>query len=203
MTVRQINWLGLAAGIVTLIMLVISLFEPWWQLTIGQDFVKVNASPIYMDFGLFGSQFTIPLIWALNLITILTFTACGLVMLIYSLVPTKPYAKQLLGFSWKKPLYTVVSFIVLLVVIVLVAGHFGVNIPLNGSATATIPGSWTMGVTVSALVSGSFQLSFYFAIAGAALCLAARLYHGHIRQPLIKPETTANPTATAATEGLS
>ena len=67
-----------------------------------------------MNFGLSGSQFTIPLIWALNLITILTFTACGIVMLIYSLVPTKPYAKQLLGFSWKKPLYTVVGFAVAL-----------------------------------------------------------------------------------------
>ena len=200
--VRKINWLGLAAGIITLVMLVISLFEPWWQLTIGQDFVRINASPIYMNFGLFGSQFTIPLIWALNIITILTFTACGIIMLIYSLVPTKPYAKQLLGFSWKKPLYTVVGFVVVLVVIVLVAGHFGLNIPLNGSATLTIPGSWTMGVAVTALVSGSFQLSFYFAVVGAALCLAARLYHGHILQPLIKPETIANPTASAATERL-
>ncbi len=200
---RKINWFGFGAGITTLVMLVISLFEPWWQLTIGQNFIKINASPIYMNFGLSGSQFTIPLIWALNLITILTFTACGIVMLIYSLVPTKPYAKQLLGFSWKKPLYTVVGFAVALVVIVLVAGHFGLNIPLEGSSTLTVHGSWAMGISVSTLASGSFQLSFYFAIAGAALCLAARLYHGHILQPLIKPETNANPTATTATESLS
>ena len=79
MMVRKINWFGMAAGIITLIVLVISFYFPWWQLTIGQNLIKVNASPVNTNFGLFGgAQFTIPLIWALNLISILTFTACGL-----------------------------------------------------------------------------------------------------------------------------
>jgi hypothetical protein len=201
--VRKINWFGLVAGIVTLVMLVLSLYMPWWQLTIGQNLVKINASPVYMNFGFFGSQFTIPLIWALNVITILTFTACGLLMLIYSLAPTKPYAKQLLQFSYRKPLYTLVAFVVILVAVVLGLRYFGVSFPLNGSTTLTLPSNWTLGTTVSALVSGYFELPFWFAIAAAALCLGARIYHGHILQPLIKPEATANPTATAATESLS
>ena len=107
---RKINWFGLAAGIITLIVLVISFYVPWWQLTIGENLIKVNASPVNTNFGLFGTQFTVPLIWALNLISILTFTASGLVMLIYSLNPTKSYSKHLLGFSYKKPLYVLIIF---------------------------------------------------------------------------------------------
>jgi hypothetical protein len=181
-------------------MLIFSFFEPWWQLTIGQNLIRFNASPVYTNFGLFGTQFIIPLIWALNLITILTFAACGLVMMVYSLVPAKPYAKQLLGFSWKKPLYSVVSFAVILIIIVFVAGHFGLNLPLNGSATVTLPGSWTMGATVSALVSGNFELSFYLAIVAGALCFAARLYHSRAAKASTALKKAMMPTGTAATK---
>jgi hypothetical protein len=196
---RKINWLGFAAGIVTLVMLVVSFFEPWWRLTVGQNLIKINASPIYTSFGIFGTQLTVPLIWAANLVAILTFSACGIIMLIYSLIPTKPYANQLLGFSYKKPLYAVVSFVALLVIILLIAGHFGVYIPINGSATVTLPGSWTSGATVSALVSAAFLLPFWLAVAAAALCLGAKLFHGTIAKPIVNPEAATNPAVIAAT----
>ncbi len=195
--VRKINWFGLAAGIITLIMLVLSLFMPWWQLTIGENLIKINASPVYMNFGFSGSQFTIPLIWALNLITILTFTACGVIMLIYSLVPTKPYAKHLLGFSYKKPLYTLVTFVIILVAIVVGLGYIGLKFPLNGSTTLTLPQNWTMGATVSALVSGYFELPFWFAVVAAAMCLVARIYHPRLNKPPMQPVTAAAPAAPA------
>src|SRR5208282_2619527 len=189
----------MAAGIITLIVLVISLYVPWWQLTIGQNLIKVNASPVNTNFGLFGgAQFTIPLIWALNIISILTFTACGLVMLIYSVNPKKSYSKHLLGFSYRKPLYAVVSFIVGLVVIVIIAGFFGMHIPLTGSATVSLPIQLiSSGLSISALVSGGFQLPFYLAIAAAALCITARLFHktiAKVQKP--GPETAAPPTET-------
>ena len=187
---RSINWFALTAGIIVLIVLVISLYLPWWQLTIGTSLIKVNASPVNTNFNVLGTQFTIPLIWALNLVSILTFTASGLVMLIYSLIPTKPYAKDLLSFSYKKPLYAVVGFAVGLIIIVVGVGHFGLSVPLMGSATLTLPANWTMGATVSALVSGNFLLPFWLAIAAAALCIVARLYHGHLKTVQINPETT-------------
>lgn len=174
---RRINWLALVAGVLTFVVVAISFYTPWWQLTIGQDLIKINADPFNTNFGLLGTRFTIPLIWALNIASILTLVVAGTVMLIYSLVPTKPYAKQLLGFSWKKPFYSVISFAIGLVVIILIVGRFGLNIPLMGSATMTLPESWTMGATVSASVSSAFQLPFYLAIAVAVLCLAARIYH--------------------------
>ena len=200
MMVRKINWFGMAAGIITLIVLIISFYIPWWQLTIGQNLIKVNASPVNTNFGLFGgAQFTIPLIWALNIISILTFTACGLVMLIYSVNPTKSYSKHLLGFSYKKPLYAVISFVVGLVLIVIIAGFFGIHIPLTGSATVTLPTQLiSSGLSISALVSGGFQLPFYLAIAAAALCIAARLFHSHV----VKTETLSPSTETTPSVGI-
>jgi hypothetical protein len=194
----KINWLGLSAGIITLIVLAVSLYLPWWQFTVGQNLIRINASPVYTNFGLLSIQFTVPVIWALNLISILTFAACGVVMLVYSLVPTKPYAKQLLSFSYRKPLYTVVSFAVILIIIVLIAGHFGLNIPLMGSATLTVPGSWTSGATISALVSGNFELPFWLAIVAAALCMGARLYHSRVAKAPIASGTATAPTGTTA-----
>ena len=132
---RKINWFGVAAGIVTLVVLLVSLLMPWWQLTVGKNLFNVYSSPINTNFGLYGSQFTIPLIWAWNLSNILLFTAGGIVMLLYSFLPTKTYSKDLLAFSWKKPLYALLSFIIgLVVIVVLAAAVFNVNFPLMGSA---------------------------------------------------------------------
>ena len=197
--VRKVNWLGLAAGMLTLVVLLVSLYVPWWQLTIGQGLIRVNASPVYTKFGLLGTPFTIPIIWALNLITILTFAVSGIVMLIYSLVPTKPYAKHLLGFSWKKPLYSIIGFAVPLLIILLIAGHFGINLPLNSSSNVMLPRTMMPeGVTISALVSGAFQLPFYLAIVAAALCVGARFYHPLVAKPSIVPAQTVTPATPAA-----
>lgn len=200
MTARTMNWVGLAAGIATLTVVVVSIFFPWWQLTIGQNLVKIDASPIYTNFGLSGTQFTVPLIWVLNIITILTFTACGVIMLIYSLLPTKPYAKHLIGFAYRKPLWAVLTFIIVLIAIKLGAGYFGLNFPLTGSATITLPTNWTMGATVSTVATGNFQVSFYFAIAAAALCLSARIYHFHFaKAPIAIVPSAEAQTAPATT----
>ena len=198
---RKINWFGLAAGIITLIVLVISFYVPWWQLTIGENLIKVNASPVNTNFALFGTQFTVPLIWALNLISILTFTASGIVMLIYSLNPTKSYSKHLLGFSYKKPLYVLIIFVAGLAAITIIAGFLGMSIPLMGSTTLSLPTQFiSSGLSISALVSGSFQLPFYLAIVAAALCIAARLYHKNLAKiPKTETETAASPAETVAT----
>ena len=198
---RRINWFGLAAGIITLVVLVISLFLPWWQLTIGEKLIQVNASPMNTNFGLLSLQFTIPLIWALNLASILTFVAAGLVMLLYSVIPTKSYAKELLGFSYKKPIYALISFVVGLLVLVAIARFFGVSIPLMGSSNVALPTQFMpFGLSISVLVSASFQLPFWLAVVAAALCIAARLYHGRVaKAPKTAPATAASPTETAAT----
>ena len=177
---RNVNWFGFAAGIVTLIVLVISLFIPWWQLTIGDNLMDVNASPVNTNFGLFGAHFTLPLIYALNIVSILTFTASGIIMLFYSIKPTKYYSKQLLGFSYKKPLFSLITFVSGLLIITSIASLFGINVPIFGSATLNLPSNLMMGASINAFVSGNFQLPFWLAMAAAALSVAARLYHGRV-----------------------
>ncbi|MGD0406412.1 MAG: hypothetical protein ABSB10_07165 [Candidatus Bathyarchaeia archaeon] len=198
---RRINWFGLAAGIITLVVVVVSLFLPWWQLTIGDKLIQVNASPMNTNFGLLSLQFTIPLIWAWNLASILTFVAAGLVMLLYSVIPTKSYSKELLGFSYKKPIYALISFVAGLLVLVAIASFLGVSIPVMGSSNVALPTQFMpMGASISVLVSGSFQLPFWLAIVAAALCIAARLYHRRVAKvPKTGPETAASPTETMST----
>ena len=197
---RKINWFGLSAGITTLIVLATSLYMPWWQLTVGQSLIKVNASPVNTNFGMFGTQFTVPLLFALNVACVLGLVACSLVMLVYSIIPTNTHAKQLLGFSYKKPLYIVISFIVSLIIITVAAGYFGLTVPIMGSATMTLPPNWTMGANISFIVNGSFGLPFWLAIVAAALSLAARMYHSRLTSSLEKRVETTKPTGNPATK---
>jgi len=195
MQLGRINWFGVAGGASTLIVIAISLYNPWWQLIIGDNLMKVNASPMNTNFGLLGTQFTIPLIYALNIGSILTFMCSGIIMLIYSVVPLKPYAKDLLGFSWKKPLYSIIFSVVGLSIIVLIAQTtLGMQIPLMGSAQVILPSSLTMGASISVLVYSAFQWPFWFAVAAAVLCICARVYHRIIVKSInAPPPLTATP----------
>ncbi len=177
---RVINWYGLAAGVLTIVVLTISLFIPWWQLTVGDNLIKVNASPVNTNFGLFGSNFTLPLLWALNIVSVLTFSTSGLIMLVYSLNPKKSYAAALLGFSYKKPLFSLVTFLSSLLIITTIASLIDINVPIIGSGTMNLPASVAMGISINAKVTGSFQLPFWLAIATAALCIVARVQHAKV-----------------------
>ncbi len=186
--INRINWFGVAGGALTLIVIVVSYYNPWWQLIIGENLMKVNASPMNTNFGLLGNQFTIPLISALNIGSLLTFLFSGTIMLIYSVLPTKPYAKDLLGFAWKKPLWSVIFSMAGLFVIIVIAGTLlGINIPLVGAGTVILPSQFTMGVNISVLVSSAFQWPFYLAITAAVLCIAARIYHRKFARMTITP----------------
>jgi hypothetical protein len=176
------NWFGLSGGITIIFLIAVSLFVPWWQLTAGDNIVKANTSPINTNFDFLGNSFTIPLIWAFNISSIILLVAGGIAILIYSINPTKPYAKQLLGFAYRKPLYALVFFVVGLIAVILVMKLVsGLDIPLTGSTVSTLSGGLTegatQGVTISVLLKGEFVWPFGLAIASAVLCIAARLYH--------------------------
>ncbi len=176
-------------------LVLVSVFVPWWQLTVGNNFVSVYASPIVTNFGFYGAQFTLPLLWAWNLSNILLFTAGGIIMLIYSVFPTKSYSKDLLCFSYKKPLYGLISFVVGLAVVVLGAGFFDLGIPLVGSANVdfSLPSFIPLSASISSTVTAMFLFPFYLAIAAVALCIAARVYHGRLTNA-VQPTQTSSPT---------
>ncbi len=191
---NRFNWFGLAAGILTLILLIVSLFIPWWQLNVGDSIIQVNVSPVNTNFGLLNAQFTVPLLWAWNVSTVLLFLSAGIAMLFYSLHPTKSYGKELLWFSYRKPLYALISFIVGIVIMVAAIGLFGFGIPIMGSSSIAVP--WFFmpsGTSVSALVSAGFQLPFWLAVTTVVLCIVARIYHGrNFNVPEPSAPTVAN-----------
>ena len=197
----KINWFGLVGGVTTIIVIISSLFIPWWQLTAGDNLAKANVSPLNTNFDLIGNSFTIPLIWALNLGSILYLAAAGIVMLIYSVNPTKLYSKRLLSFSYRKPLYYSVFFVVGIVVLTLIVSSiFKLGIPVIGSAKATLPSSMTQGINISIMLSSTFLWPFWLAVVSAAFCIAARFYHTKINPtapPAIAPTTMAPSTSAA------
>jgi hypothetical protein len=199
----KINWFGLAGGIITIIVVIVSLLVPWWELTVGDDFLKASVSPVNTNFGFLGIAFTVPLIWAFNVVGLLTLIASGVAMLIYSVLPTKSYSKQLLNFGYKKPLFTVLFFVIALVVVtVILQAVLNISVPLMGSTTSPLSLPFASDVSISVLMSAAFQWPFWLAIVAAVLCVVARLYHKKVAvvpaspsASSVAPQTTT-PTAT-------
>ena len=165
----------------TLLMIAVSLVFPWWHLTVGDDLMTINISPVNMNMGFLDTSVAIPFILALNIVSILSLLASGIAMMIYALIPRKSYSLHLLGFGYKKPLYIVLFFIIGLVAITIICQTvLNFSIPLIGSTTNTLPIPLASGITLTVLLSAGFQWSFLLALIAAALCIAARLYHGKV-----------------------
>jgi hypothetical protein len=193
----RINWVGLAAGSMTIAVVAASFFIPWWHLSADvesqiisiEGLVRADVSPLNTNFNFLGNALAIPLLTALNIVGLLSLLASGIVMLIYSVLPNKSYSKHLLGFAYKKPLFMVVFFVASLLAISLIVQSFaGVGIPVSGSTTVALPESFVGGQSVSILFSTGFLLPFWLAIVAAGLCIAARIYHRRIAAPAAKPE---------------
>jgi len=177
----RINWLGLAGGVTTIVVVIISLLYPWWQLRVGDGLVTVNASPLNTSFDVLGKSATMPLFWAVNIAGLLTFLASGITMIIYSLIPRKSYSKTLLDFSYKKPFYTALAFAIFLFASTLLAQVLlNFNVPLAGSTNSTLPIPLVQGTTISVFISTGFQLPFWLAIVATGLCIGAKIYHKRV-----------------------
>ena len=180
----RVNWFGLAGGVSVLCLIVVSFFVPWWQLVVGNNLMITNVSPLNTNFDLFGNAVSVPLIVALNIASLISLSAGGVLMLVYSVRPLGVHSSRLLGFSYKKPLYSVVFFLAGLIVTVAVVGSlFSISVPLFGSQTSTLPAEYTEGVTMSVLMSAGFQWPFLLAITAAGLCIGARIYHQKVIEP--------------------
>lgn len=186
---KNVNWFGLAGGILLAVVIYLSFSNPWWLFQVG-DFVSANVTPFNTNFNLLGTTFLIPLLTAINISSLLVLAISASIMIVYSVIPTKSYSKQLLCFAYKKPLYTIISFVVTLVVIAIAvpiiisnfAPEINLTIPIWGSELIQVPAQMLPieGVTIGIMVSGAFQWTFWLAIAAAALCIVARVYHRQV-----------------------
>jgi hypothetical protein len=174
----KINWFGLAGGVITIIVVAVSMLIPWWQITIGDNLLTANASPVNTNFNFLTTGFTVPLIWAFNIVALLTLVASGVSMLIYSLLPNKSYSKDLLDFGYKKPLFTVIFFIIGLVAVTLILqAALGIGVPLMGSTSTPFDIPFVTDVSITVFMTAGFLWPFWLAIVAAGFCIAARLYH--------------------------
>lgn len=179
--VPKINWFGFTGGVSLIVLVIVSLFVPWWQLTVGDNLMTANASPLNTNFDFIGNSFTIPLLIALNIASVISLSVAGIVMLIYSIKPLKPYSEKLLRFAYRKPLYSVLLFVISLVVItILVGSFFELSVPLFGSQLSTLPADMTQGLNISVSMNAAFKWPFIFALLAAGLCIVARVYHKKI-----------------------
>jgi hypothetical protein len=191
----KINVVALVAGVLSLLLVALSWFVPWWQFTVGnpgnQAIATVNFSPVNFNFSFFNTMLTVPIIWALNIASLLTLLAGGVALVVYAVMPTKTYSKQILGFGYKKPLYALILFIIELVVLYFSATMIsGISFPIMGSGVLSLPASLAPGgISISVAVSTAFGWTFFFAIAVVAICVAARFYHRKIEE---KPATQVN-----------
>ena len=112
-------------------------------MTVGDNLLKVNASPVNTNFGLFGAGFRMPLLTTLNIISTLSLVTSAVIMLAYSFFPSKPYAKDLLSFAYRKPLYSHIAFMAGLLIIVSFMRAYGLEIPLAGSSKINLPANFT------------------------------------------------------------
>lgn len=177
----RINWFALAGGVATIALIAASLVAPWWHLSVGDNLLNVNASPINMNLGFLETSFTIPFLLALNIVSILMLLASAIVMMIYSIIPNKSYSKHLLGFGYKKPLFTVLFFVIGLVATTMICqAVVGINLPLMGSTTSTLPIPFVSGVNLTVVLSAGFQWPFWLSIVAAGLCITARIYHSKV-----------------------
>ena len=178
MKIKQLNWFAMAGGILLLLLIPISIYISWWKLIVGENLLAVNASPTNTNINLLGTPLSPPLIWAMNITGILTFLACGIIMLIYSIIPTKSYSQDLLSFGYRKPLYVVILYIVgLLIITVALQSFLGIDVPTVGTSTLALPTNLTSGVSISVMLTSAFQWPFLLGIFAAALCIIARVYH--------------------------
>src|SRR5208283_3982320 len=183
---NKINFIALAAGISSLLLIAVSVFVPWWQFSASSPAnFQLNFSPVNLNMSHSGSSIDIPLVVALNIACLLTLVAGGITLTIYAVKPTKSYSKQLLGFGYKKPIYTLVAFIAILVAVPIIIHVFiGISVPVNGSAIVSPNGS-----NQSASVSAVLNWPFYFAFVVTGLSIAARFYHRSLSKSVLVTPT--------------
>ncbi len=197
---KNVNWFALVGGVLTLVLVVSSLSVPWWQITVGQTLVRVGLSPVHVSTNIVGYDVAFPIIAAIGWMFTVMLVSVGIVLVVYSVVPTKPYSKRLLGFAYKKPLGILITFIILMLLVTNAGTMIGtmiigtmlrpstmsgadLNVPWSGAKTLQLPTSVAQGTVHGIAVSSEVEWTFWLAVTVAALCVTARVYHKKLDRP--------------------
>jgi hypothetical protein len=193
--VKNVNWFALVGGALTLVLAVSSTFVPWWQITVGQTLVRIGISPVHTSTNIVGYDVALPIIAAIGWMFMAMLVSVGIVLVAYSIIPTKPYSKRLLGFAYKKPLGTLITFTILMLIVTNAGTIIGtmlrpstmsgadLNVPWSGAKTLQLNSSVAQGTVRGIAVSAEVEWTFWLAVTVAALCIAARVYHKKLDRP--------------------
>lgn len=191
---RQVNWLGLLAGIS---MLMLPFLGYWWHSTVGNGAAELALSPFDYHLGVAGWSISSTLVGFFLLAAKLSVMVGGVLMIAASALPLRWWSRRVLKFGATTVLWMIVSLLV-----TLVAGAFfmnsmlpsfllglapaadvsvNLNMPyISGTTTSKITGA---GASISAPITASLTWVFWVAVLVALLGVAARIYHRRFKPP--------------------
>jgi len=180
----RVNWLGFVAA--AAIAWIAFSTEPWWIFKVGENLVSVELSPFYYNIGVLGSTLHVPVIDYLVLAARLLALAAVPAMIAASLTANRKASKHVMGFAWKKIPFYVISLIIIIMLLPVFASIGVVQSPIEfsfemsfltgtGELTANI-----QGISLRAPVLSELTFEFWKAVAVSIICIASRVYHGHL-----------------------
>jgi len=193
-TLSSFNWPGLITG---LLMIILPFAGAWWIATVGTGAVEIALSPFNLRVSLLGTQLSFLLVDIFLLATRIMFMIAGVFLILGSLWTWKWWSRPLVRFGVMKPFWSAVGLVIMLaigffvisIIMPMLPAFMDESIPLNftlqlpfviGTSVSTIS---MQNVTISAPTMFSFTLTFWLAVATAAVGIAARIYHRRFKAP--------------------
>ena len=145
--VRKINWFGVIAGI---LMIVLPFAGRWWHLAVGTGAIDVTTSPFGITTTAFGQNMVSTFANYLFLGATISVIIAGLFILFASLFPEQWWSTRLMEFGATKVFWMAISLIVMITI-----GPFIVNNILPGGQTLTI---YVVGAVISIVMVILFKI---------------------------------------------
>ena len=145
--VRKINWFGVIAGI---LMIVLPFAGRWWHLAVGTGAIDVTTSPFGITTTAFGQNMESTFANYLFLGATITIIIAGLFVLFASLFPESWWSIRLMEFGATRVFWMAISLIVMITI-----GPFIVNNILPGGQTLTI---YVVGAVITIILFILFKI---------------------------------------------
>lgn len=188
-----INWVGLAAGC---LMLILPFLGAWWRFIVGTGVLEFSLSPFYYSFTVLGESISSQLIDYVILAAKLTAIIGGIFMITGSLTSSRWWGRKLLKWGSLKILWMLVSLIAVILIGTILMNEFlpsllsqtgGGEVPLElnlpyllGRGQAEV--QLREGINMIAPITMGFTSSFWLAIVTVGLGIGARVYDGKISE---------------------
>jgi hypothetical protein len=140
--VRKINWFGVIAGI---LMILLPFAGRWWSLTVGTGMVDLTTSPFGITTTVFGQTMESTLARYIFLGATISIIIAGLFVLFASLLPEQWWSARLMDFGATKVFWMAIWLVMMPLI-----GAFIANRVLPGGQTLTI---YILGATISIIIA--------------------------------------------------